>query len=312
MLRIQKCNSDDKTVSNLVYVAPRCNVPADTEYVVINRQYIFKLARSPDCPQNGIMANLVLRKLMNINVDSLVTVEPLQNIIRTNGHSNLVGFMAMFRMTNPELGPPAIFRHNAAGVVNTLGATVTASHESNLECVVHADGVNAFMTRFESNYNNVRYYIDRVVMTSVNHRPAGDVNYLDYLTLDNKVPTIAKLEIEIPIVDKVAGTFAGLDYALCLRELIQPNLLQLYEYLAKQLSSSVIYDNMRVAVDSRLCFLAADLTPEYSTNMDKTLFFRVRSLTAPTHVMDTYEGQYHVTNAPFGVLAPETEIVFVS
>lgn len=306
MFRIQKCQTHEQAESGNVYLAINTpDIPNETEYVVINRNWVFKLGRSPDCTVDELFTNVNILKLMNARLDSQVTVEPLQNVRRTSGHSSLVRYLAMFKLPNPEIGPPTNFRQQAASVLVSLCGVPVNIGESNVECIVKAGDVNEFIAKFNANYNNVKYYFDRLVMSVANHAPSGPVNYLDYLTSDSKVPALAKMEIEIPLNDKVAGTFAGLDYADCVLDIIQPNTNALYDYIRTTLACMVIYDGMNLAIDPVKCFGAQDQPMTYMT-------FRVKSVSAPTTAVDTFDGLSHMTNSPFGILTPETEIQFVN
>jgi hypothetical protein len=303
MFRIQKCNSVEQAESGAVYLAMQTpEIPNETDYVVINRNWVFKLGRSPDCTLDELFTNVTIRKLMSARLDTQVTVEPLQHVQRTSGHSSLVRMLAMFKLSNPEVGPPTHFRTQGAGVLISLGGIPINTGESNVECIVKAGDVNEFIEKFNANYNNVKYYFDRLVMSAVNHMPTGPVNYLDYLTLDNRVPALAKLEIEIPLNDKVGGTFAGLDYADCVLDIIQPNTIAMYDYIRTTLAGMVIYDGMALAIDPVKCF----------GTLEQPMTFRVKSVSAPTTAVDTFDGRCHITNSPFGILTPETEIQFVN
>jgi hypothetical protein len=309
MLRIQRSETYDQALTNRVYISnENKRIPEDTQYVVINRQWVFALARTRDCPLNAILTNVIIRKLDSaLKLDKHVTVEPLESVrLVQSSHrqepGNQTRYLAVYRMDNPEVGPPSLFRKLAVEVLNSLGmVSITEMNESSIEFTVAELQTETITQRFQDNYNNVRYYIGRLVKLDDNKT---NVNYLNYLIEENRVPALAKLVIEIPLLDKVAGTFADMDYGECVCHVIQPNLPRLYEYIKHYMLNTVIYEDMSLAVDPQICFIQKTRV---------SMLFRVRSVQAPTTAgIDTFDGHCQQTNSPFGILTPETVIEFVN
>ena len=308
MLRIQRNETHDQALTNRVYISnENKQIQEDTQYVVINRQWVFALARTRDCPLDAILTNVIIRKLDSaLKLDKHVTVEPLERVSPVQGHMHdlrtQTRYLAVYRMDNPEVGPPSIFRRLAVEVLNSLGmVSITEMNESSIEFTVTEHQTETITQRFQDNYNNVRYYIDRLVKIDGNKT---NVNYLNYLNRENRVPALAKLVIEIPLLDKVAGTFADMDYGECVCHVIQPNLPRLYEYIKHYMLNTVIYKDMSLAVDPQICFNQKNRV---------SMLFRVRSVQAPTTAgIDTFDGHCQKTNSPFGILTPETVIEFVN
>ena len=142
---------------------------------------------------------------------------------------------------------------------------------------------DTILESFQSNYNNVGNYFNSLLKVS-------DVkkSYLYDLDEENQVPALDTLEIEIPLNDKVAGTFAGLDYGECVCHVIQPNTSRLYEYIKQRMLNTVIYDDMSLIVDPRECF---------GLDRDVAMLFHVRSVPI---------------QARLGILTPDTVIEFVN
>ncbi len=291
MFRIQKCNTHEQALTNHVFISlENNNIPLDTQYVVVNRQWVFALSRISDCPTNAILTNCSTRKLMDARLDSLVIVEPLSNVRSPCVYYKQQTFLAMFRMENPEVGPPSVFRKLAAEVLHSLLSVkmlnsfkILEMNESSIEFVIAEYWHDTIMERFQSNYNNVGYYFNSLLKVS-------DVknSYLNDLDEENQVLALDKLEIEIPNFDKVAGTFAGLDYGECVCHVIQPNTSRLYEYIKQRMINTVIYNGMSLIVDPRECF---------GLDSDVAMLFHVRPVPIQPRL---------------GILTPETVIEFVN
>jgi hypothetical protein len=129
----------------------------------------------------------------------------------------------------------------------------------------------------------VGYYIDRLVKVSEVDDSSNE-SYLNQLDEDNQVPALAKLEIEIPKMDKVAGTFAGMDYGECVCHVIQPNIARLYEYITRRMNNTVIYGGMSLAVDTRECFgLDTDVAMLFHVRA-QSIYLRIGCLTLETEI----------------------------
>ena len=292
MLRIQRCVTHEQALNNRVYISPDYKqIPQDTQYVVINRRWVFVLARSSDCPLDAILTNCNIRNLMNttgVRLDSLVTVEPLGNVqptpIQYNG--NQPSYLAMFKTDNPEVGPLPVFRKLAVNVLRSLGPIrITDINESSIEFSDMEHDIDRVLQKYHANYNNVKYYIKNLVKVS-------DISYYNETYLDdldgNQVMPLAKLQVAIPQNDKVAGTFADMDYGECVCHVIQPNVSKLYEYIKTKMANTVIYAGMTLAVDTRECF-----------GLD-------------TNVAMMFKVTHHLCDVQMGVLTPDTVIEFVS
>lgn len=309
MLRIQRNETHEQALTNRVYISnENKRIPEDTQYVVVNRQWVFALARTRDCPLDAILTNVMIRKMdSSLQLDKHVIVEPLESVrLVQSSHrqepGNKTRYLAVYRMDNPEVGPPSMFRRLAVEVLNSLGTiSITEMNESSIEFTWTEQWTGTISQRFQDNYNNVQYYIDRLVKLDDNNT---NVNYLNYLIEENRVPALAKLVIEVPLLDKVAGTFADMDYGECVCHVIQPNLSRIYEYIKHNMANTVIYEGMSLAVDPQICF---------NQKTSVSMLFRVRSVQAPTTAgIDTFDGHCQKTNSPFGILTPETVIEFVN
>jgi len=309
MLRIQRNETHEQALTNRVYISnENKRIPEDTQYVVINRRWIFALARTWNCPLDAILTNVMIRKMDSaLRLGEHVTVEPLEYVHPVHGYMHGPGtqarYLAVYRMDNPEVGPPSLFRRLAVEVLNSLGTvSIVDMNESSIEFTWTEQWTGTILQRFQDNYNNVQYYIDRLVKVDDDNNT--NVNYLNYLNEENRVPALAKLEIEVPLLDKVAGTFAGLDYGETVTSVILPNLSRLYEYIKHNMANTVIYEGMSLAVDPQICF---------NQKTSVSMLFRVRSVQAPTTAgIDTFDGHCQQTNSPFGILTPETVIEFVN
>lgn len=288
MFRIQKCNTHEHALVNHVFISLENNtVPQDTQYVVVNRQWVFALSRISECPTDAILTNCSTRKFMGVRLDSLVTVEPLSQVMSPCVYYKQQTLLAMFRMETPEVGPPSLFRKLAVKVLNSLAEfNILDMNESSIEISISEYWLDIILHRFQSNYNNVSYYINRLI--KVSDMDDSNNSYLNDLDEENQVPALAKLEIEIPKLAKVAGTFAGLDYGECVCHIIQPNTARLYEYIKQLMVNTVIYNGMSLIVDTRACF---------GLDHDVGMLFHVRSVPIQSRL---------------GILTPETVIEFVN
>jgi hypothetical protein len=291
MFRVQKCNTHEQELVNRIFISlENKTIPQNTQYIVVNRQWVFALSRISDCPIKSILINSSMRKSMNTRLDRQVTVEPLTRVLSTRGQTKvkLLTYLAMFSMENPEVGPPTLFRKLAVKVLNSLSEfNILDMNESSIEFSISEYWLDIILHRFQTNYNNVKYYIDRLVKVS-DEDDSSNNSCLDALDEENQVPALAKLEIEIPLNDKVAGTFADMDYGECVCHVIQPNVARLYEYIKQRILNTVIYDGMSLVVDTRECF---------GLDTDVAMLFHVRSVPIQSRL---------------GILTPDTVIEFVN
>ena len=121
MFRIQTCNTHEQALVNHVFISlDNKTIPQDTQYVVVNRQWVFAMSRISDCPTNAILTNYSTRKFMDARLDSQVIVEPLSQVMSPRVYYKQKTFLARFRMENPEVGAPSVFRKLAADVLHSL------------------------------------------------------------------------------------------------------------------------------------------------------------------------------------------------
>lgn len=308
MLRIQRSVTHEQEFTNCVYISPNYTlIPQDTKYVVLNRRWVFALDRSEGCPVDAILINCSIRNLIRSSMDSVrldrqVTVEPLTGIFPTTSQPANTTYLAIYRMENPEVGPPTMFRKLAIEVLNSLGTfNITNMNESSIEFSVSEWWIDTLMYKFHNNYNNIMYYIDRLV--KVSNTDAKQIDYLNYLNEERQVPSLDMMRIEIPLENKVAGTFADMDYGECVCHVIQPNITKLYDYIKYKFSNSVIYDKMPLAVDAKECF-------GLDTNV--AMMFHVKFVNALNITIDTFDGYNIQSKSPFGILTHATVIEFVN